>query len=431
MGVYTVRSWREVPAEEENHRNNEARQEPDDETPSLCPPSPQPTHRLRQTGSRADLDANLDWSAIPTPVRYCIVLVTINLFLLALVLPSGVVIALFVTCLVVLVLLLLLGCFPLGKKQRSHRGHSQESRSEPSEETVGETEPLLPTAATAVSGARQPGYRISRINSYADWSITINLSSLLAWLTIGIIAILLIFYVLKPLSHVDHVLLLPVVLLLGMLSPVILAFLPEARNKEVEHRRNLLCAGLLTIIVLIVLNIYIEPMWWVPSGSWAPLGSDFWIVMLRSASLVFSWLFFILQFIPLIRRVWKRQDTGLGLWFLVIMITTQVFMLASLVERAEQRFQIDRLWCLDEDASHSCGEPFYEVARREHVWEVPLFWVLSMQARMGYAIAMSVVAAVCTWWRGGKQSEEVRGEEGNDEEIRGEEDNDEERAVLE
>ena len=61
------------------------------------------------------------------------------------------------------------------------------------------------------------------------------------------------------------------------------------------------------------------------------------------------------------------------MWFLVVMLITQALMLASLPERAENRVQLERFWCLDEDASHSCGPPFYGYGRREHVWEVPVF----------------------------------------------------------
>ena len=286
-----------------------------------------------------------------------------------------------------------------------------------------ETAPLLPTAGAAVLDARQSGYSISRINSYADWSVTFNLSSLLAWLVIATLAIVLIFYVLVPLSHVDHNLLLPLMLLLSLLFLVVLAFLPEAQNKEIEHRSNLVCVGLLILIGAMTLNLYLQAMWWDPSHWWGPLDVDVWAAILRTASLVFSWLFLILQFIPLIRRVWKRQDTGLSLWSLMIMVITQALVLASLVARAEKKFQVERKWCDDIgwEMFLTCGPPFYGYARREHVWSVPLFWVLGMHSRMGYAIVVLVVLAVCAWWRGRKQFEEMQGEE----------DNDEERAVLE
>ena len=430
MVMYTIRFWRKIPIKRDDDLNSGGGQAPDEETPLLRPRSPQPPNGFRQTGSRADLNANMNWGAIPVPIRYCIatiivLLVTMNLLLFALVLSTGAGTVLVIICLLVLVLLLLLGCFPLGKKQTSQNRHQPGSQPELPEETMGEgeTAPLLPTAGTAVLGARQSGYCISWINSYPNWSVTIKLSSLLSWLVIATMAIVLIFYVLVPLFYVDHAPMFHLVSLVGMLFLLILAFLPEAQNKKVEHRCNSLCAGLLIAIEVMVLNIYIEPMWWDSSRWWAPMDSDIWIGIFRTASLVFSWLFFILQFIPLIRRAWKRQHNGLSLWFLVIKVTTQTLILASLVERADKRFRVEKEWCADDDWERfpTCDSPFHKDARRQHVWEVPLFWGLSMQARMGYAVVVLVVVATCAWWRGRKQLEEVRGEE----------DNDEERAVVE
>ena len=131
---------------------------------------------------------------------------------------------------------------------------------------------------------------------------------------------------------------------IGMLFLVILAFLPEAQNKKVEYRCNLLCAGLLIAIGVMVLNIYIEPMWWDSSRWWAPMDSDTWVGIFRSASLVFSWLFFILQFIPLIRRAWKRQHNGLSLW--------------SFGDQGHNP---------DPDTSESCGEGGQKVLNGEEV----------------------------------------------------------------
>lgn len=425
MVIYTIRRSREMPTEEDNNLNNGVQQAPDEETPLLRPPSPQPTCRFRQTGSRADLNANLTCASIPAPVQYSIatiivLLTTMNLFLFALVLSSGAGAALFVTYLMVIVLVLLLRCFPLGKKQTSQHGHLRGSQPEHPQETMGEgeTAPLLPIPGTTVLDARESGYDIIRIKSYTDWSVTINLSSVLAWLVTTTIAIVLIFYVLVPLFYVDHALSLPFILLLGMLFLVTLAFLPGAENMAVEHRRNLLCAGLLIVIGVMVLNIYIEAIWW----GWEPIDFGIWIDILRIASLFFSWLFFILHFIPLIRRTWKRQDTGLSFWFLVISVAAQTLILASLMQRADTRFQLEREWCdnIGWERLHTCGLLFHKDARRGHVWEVQLFWALSMQARMGYAIVVLVVIAICAWWRGRKQLEGIRGVE----------DNDEERAVV-
>ena len=39
-----------------------------------------------------------------------------------------------------------------------------------------------------------------------------------------------------------------------------------------------------------------------------------------------------------------------------------------------------------------------------------------MQARIGYAIVVLAVLAICAWWRGQEQSEEMRGEDDNNEE---------------
>lgn len=83
---------------------------------------------------------------------------------------------------------------------------------------------------------------------------------------------------------------------------------------------------------------------------------------------------------------------------------------------------MEKKWCADDwERFPTCDSPFHEDARRELVWEVSLFWALSMQSRMGYAVIVLMVVATCARWQGRKQSEERRGEE----------DNDEERAVVE
>ena len=117
MVTKSIRHWREVSVKDENNRNSEVQQAPDEDTNLL---RPQPSHGFMQTGSRADHNGELTWRGDPVPIRYCtvtiLVLVTINLFLFALILLSGAEAALFVTYLVVYILLLLSGFFSSGKE---------------------------------------------------------------------------------------------------------------------------------------------------------------------------------------------------------------------------------------------------------------------------------------------------------------------------